>query len=85
MSSLKKHGKNGLEVGVDNNSIFWLHEKHTEEGLDHTNLSVLTSTYHSDYRKHRYELVDEPKDQPNRIFLHENLAIKIIMHCRRTG
>ena len=32
----------------------------------------------SKYRKHRHELVDEPKKHPNRMFLHENLAIQII-------
>ena len=60
----------------------WLTEKYIEEGLDYANLSVLTGKYNSDYREHRYELVDEPKKQPNRIFLHEDLEIKIIMDCR---
>ena len=39
----------------------WLNEKHIEQGLDHKNLREITTKYHSDNRKHRYELVDEPK------------------------
>ena len=50
--------------------------------MDHAHLPDLTRKYHSDYRKHRYELIDEPKKEPNRIFLHEDLAIKKIMFCR---
>ena len=39
-------------------------------------------TYHPKYKKHRYELVDEPKKQPNRILLHGGIAIGIIKDCR---
>ena len=38
-----------------------LNEKHIEEGLDHKDLWEITIQYHSDHRKHRYELVDKPK------------------------
>ena len=31
---------------------------------------------------HRYELVDKPKNQPNRRFLRSDLALKVIMDCR---
>ena len=41
--------------------------------------------YYSDHRKHRYELVEEPKKQSNRIFIDEELAIKVIMDCRTTS
>ena len=74
-------GENGVEVIIDN-GVLWLNEKHIEEGLDHANLIVLTKKYHSDYRKHRHELVSKPKKQPNRNFLHEYLARKMIMDCR---
>ena len=33
-----------------------------EKGLDHKNLHKITIKYHSNYRKHRYELVEEPKN-----------------------
>ena len=34
------------------------------------------------YKKHRHELVDKPKKQPNRRFLRSDLALKIIINCR---
>ena len=34
------------------------------------------------YKKRRNELVNNPKKQSNRRFLHSNLALKIIMDCR---
>ena len=34
------------------------------------------------YTKNTHELVDEPIKQPNRRFLHIDLALKIIMDCR---
>ena len=34
------------------------------------------------YEKHRHELVNEPKKQPKRRFVHSDLALKIIMNCR---
>ena len=41
--------------------------------------------YHSDHRKHRYELAEEPEKQCNRIFIDEKLAVKVIMDCRATS
>ena len=51
---------------MDNDEIFWLNEKHVEEQLNHKNLEEITIKY-LDHRKHRYELVQEPKTQCNRI------------------
>ena len=73
---------NGIEVIVDNNGTLWLNTKHLEEKLDHKKLVVITRKQCLEHRKHRFELVDEPKKQPNRIFLHEKVALKTIMHCR---
>ena len=36
--------------------------------LGHKNLPVIMNKYDSVYKKHRYELVDKPKKQPNKIF-----------------
>ena len=36
-------------------------KKDIEEGLDHKNVQEITTKYHSDHRKHSYELIDEPK------------------------
>ena len=43
---------------------------------------VITDKYDPVYKKHRYELVDKPKKQPNRRFLRSDLALKVIMDCR---
>ena len=81
--SIEIWGGNGVEVMVVN-GIKWVNENHIKEGLDHANLPVLTRKYHSNYIKHRYELLDEPKKQPNSFFSSKDLAIKIIMDCRTT-
>ena len=53
--------------------------KNIKEGLDHKSLREVTIKYHSDHRKHKYELIEE---QFNSIFMNEKLAIKVIMNCR---
>ena len=65
--SRKKYDRNGIETIIDNDGILWLNEKHTEEGLDHKNLRDITTKYNSNNKKHRHELVKEPKKQVNRI------------------
>ena len=42
----------------------------------------MTNKYDPAYIKHRYELVDKSKKQPNRRFLRSGLALKVIMDCR---
>ena len=73
--------KNGLIVIVFN-GICWLNEKHMAEQLSHANLVVITRRYHPKYRKDRHQLIDNPKNQPNRIFLHRVIAIGVIKDCR---
>ena len=70
---------------VDNDGKLWLNEKHIEEGLDRKNLREIPIKYHSDHKKHRCDLVEEPKKEVNRIFTDEKLAIKVIMDCRTTS
>ena len=60
--SRKTYGRNGVETTVDSKGVLWLNENQMEEGLDHKGLRVTTVKYPSGYRKHRYELVDEPKN-----------------------
>ena len=48
----------------DRDEILGLNKKHIEDGLDHKNMPVSTKKYSSNYRKHRYELVDKPKNNP---------------------
>ena len=73
---------NDIEVIVDTVNALWLNEKNIEEKLDHKNLPVATNKYDKIYKKRRYELVDKLIKQPNRRFLHIDLALKIIMDCR---
>ena len=72
---------NDIEVMVDSVNALWLNERNIEEKLGHKNLPVITNKYDKISKKHRYELVDKPIKQPNRRFLHINLALKI-MDCR---
>ena len=55
--SRKTYETNGIETMVDNAGILWLNEKHLEVGLDHKHLQEIIMKYHSDHRKHIYELV----------------------------
>ena len=80
--SKKTYENNDIEVIVDGIGTLWLNEKHIEEKLGHKNLPVITNKYDQVYKKHRYELVDKPKKQPNRRFLRSDLALKVIMDCR---
>ena len=82
--SRKTSERNGIEI-VDNDGILWWNEKHIEEELDHQKFQEITTKYHSDHRKHRYELVTEPKKEYSMIFIDEKLAIKVIMDCRTTS
>ena len=73
---------NGLEVITNNLNTLWLNEKHVEQQLEHKNLRAVTNKYDKEYRKHKYELIDEPIKQSHRKFIHSDLALKIIMDCR---
>ena len=59
--------------------------RNMEEGLDHKNLREITIKFHSDHRKCRYELIEEPKKQVNRIIIDEKAAIKVSTDCRTTS
>ena len=54
--------RNDIEAVVDKVKILCLNEQHKEEGLDQKNLWEITSKYHSDHWKHRYEIVNKPKN-----------------------
>ena len=76
---MKTMTQNYIQVTVDAIGTLWLNEKHIEEKLGHKNLPVITNKYDQVYKKHRYEVVDKPKKQPNRRFLLSDL---VIMDCR---
>ena len=52
--------RNGIETIVDDDGKLWLHKKQIKEGLDQKQLWEITIKFHSDHRKHIYELVEEP-------------------------
>ena len=59
-----------------------MYKKHTEEKLDHRYLPAITNRYNPIYKKHSFELVDQPNNQPNRKFLRNGLPLKVIMDHR---
>ena len=59
--SKKSCERHGIESIVYNDGILRLNEKHLEEGLDHKSLREIKTKYYSDHKRHRYELVWEPK------------------------
>ena len=69
---------NSTEVIADSGNALWQNQKNIEEKLGHKNLPVVTNKSEKIYKKSRYELVNKPIKQPNRKFLHINLALKII-------
>ena len=42
---------------------------------------MTTIKYISNHRKNRFELADEQKKQPNRIFVNKESIIKVIIDC----
>ena len=82
--SRRTYKRNDIEKIVDNDGILWLNVKHIEEGVDNENLRKVAVNYHSDHRKHRCKLADQPKEQCNRKFIDEKLARKVIMDGKPT-
>ena len=50
--------------------------------MGHKNLQEIAIKYHSNHRKQRYDLVEEPKKQVNRVFIDKKIAVKVVMDCR---
>ena len=72
---------NGIEVITDKVDKLWLNERQIEKKLGHKNLPALTNQYPKEYKKQRSKL-NESTNQPNRRFIHVDLALKMIMNCR---
>ena len=73
---------NNTEAIVDGIGTFWLNEKHIEQSLGHENLPVITNKYGQVYKRHRCDIVNEPKKRSNRRFLLNDSTSKVIMNCR---
>ena len=72
---------NNIEVIIDEFDKLWLNEKHVGQQLGHKYLRVVTTKYNKEYRKCRNELINESTKQSHRRFIHNDLALKIIMNC----
>ena len=72
---------NCIEVITDTLGELWLNERHHQQQLRHKNLPALANKYDKKYNKCRSELIVSNK-QSCRKFIHNDLALKIIMNCR---
>ena len=73
---------NDIEMITDKFGEIWLNERHVEQQLGLKNLPALTNKYDEKYENSRYELIDDPIKQSCRRFIHNDLALKIIIDCR---
>ena len=77
-----KYENNSSEVIKNKFDELWLNERHVKQKLELKNLPALTNKYDEEYKKCRYELIDDPIKQSNRRFIRNDLALKIIMDCK---
>ena len=68
--SKKTWTNNGVEVIVFN-GIKWLNENDIEEQLGHANLVAITRRFPPKYRKHEYELLNNPRNSQTEYFCME--------------
>ena len=59
---------NSIESIIDGIGTLWLNETHREEKLRHKNLPAITNKYDQMYKRHRHELVNEPKNNQTEDF-----------------
>ena len=57
---------------------------HCRLGFDYKIFWMTAVKFFSANRKHRHEILDEPKKQPNIIFIDKELTTKVILDCRTT-
>ena len=75
------YGNKGIEVMTDKFGELWLNERHVQEQLEHKNLPAFKNKYDEEYKKCRFQLNESTK-QSCRRFIHNDLALKIIMDRR---
>ena len=66
------------DIDVKGVIYFWLNEKHIETKIGHSNLPIVTNKYDPEYKKCRFELIDETEYQPYRKSIHHDLAEKLV-------
>ena len=74
----------GAKTNVNSEGILQSNEKHVQGRLGHKNL-WMTVKCPPDYRKHRNELIDGSKKEPNSIFMRQELATKVIMDWKNNS
>ena len=77
----ENYENNGIEAITDELGELWLNERHFQQQLGHKNLPALTKKFDKKYKKCRSKLNVSNK-QSCRKFIHNDLALKIIMDCR---
>ena len=80
MNLVLKHGKNGIEITEDDNSSLWLNEKHMEEVLDLTNVTVIANNMTQIIKN--TDLNQQINEIINQRFLYNDLALKVIIDSR---
>ena len=73
--SKKTYENNGIEVITDKCGELWLNERHVQQQLELKNLPSLRNKYNEEYKKCRYELIDDPIKQLCRRFIRNDLAL----------
>ena len=56
----EKYENNGTEVITDKFGELWLNVQHVQQQLGHKKLRVVTNKYDKEYKRCRYELIDDP-------------------------
>ena len=57
------HENNDIEVRTDKFGKLWLNKRHVQQQLGLKNLPAVTNKYDGEYKKCRYELIDDPIKQ----------------------
>ena len=70
---------NGIKVMADEFGKLWLNERHIQKQLGLKNLPALTNKYDEEYKKCRYELINNLIKQSHRRFIRNDVALKIII------
>ena len=73
--------KNVIKLITDKIGELWLNERHVLKHLGLKNLPSLTNKYDKEYKKQRSDLSGST-EQPHRRFMHEKLALKVIIDCK---
>ena len=63
----------------------WINQTQFWNSIGHSNITSITQYYSSEYKRQRCEIHDCNNYQPCRVFLDEELVIKITMDTKKTA